>query len=168
MKNEGGLDEELGRFVLLHHRYPPQAAAPDHWDLMFDTQDALLTLQIVTLPSSGGAGAQRLPATRLADHRRRYLTYEGEISGNRGRVRQWAAGEFQCASRVPEPQSPAHLQMTAHATSDEASVRLVSDTLQAQLLIPRCRVGQKTWLTVNAWNLQPPSELGSGEAELKR
>jgi hypothetical protein len=27
-----------------------------------------------------------LPAARLADHRRLYLDYEGEISGNRGRV----------------------------------------------------------------------------------
>jgi hypothetical protein len=31
------------------------------------------------------AGAA-LPAERLADHRRLYLDYEGEISGNRGRV----------------------------------------------------------------------------------
>ncbi|MBV8780188.1 MAG: hypothetical protein JO353_02215 [Phycisphaerae bacterium] len=30
--------------------------------------------------------------TRLADHRRDYLQYEGEISGNRGTVRRVASG----------------------------------------------------------------------------
>ncbi|MFG0282948.1 MAG: hypothetical protein ACF8R7_00870 [Phycisphaerales bacterium JB039] len=33
-------------------------------------------------------------AERIADHRRRYLTYEGPISGNRGRVRRLAEGQL--------------------------------------------------------------------------
>ena len=33
-------------------------------------------------------------AERLPDHRRRYLDYEGPISGNRGSVIRWDAGDY--------------------------------------------------------------------------
>lgn len=38
---------------------------------------------------------QELPVTRLADHRKLYLTYEGDISGGRGRVQIVDRGSYQ-------------------------------------------------------------------------
>ncbi len=38
---------------------------------------------------------ESLPAERIADHRRAYLTYEGPISGNRGHVERLSAGRIE-------------------------------------------------------------------------
>ena len=40
----------------------------------------------------GCKGLEDLEVTRLADHRRMYLEYEGEVSGGRGEVMQVAEG----------------------------------------------------------------------------
>ena len=86
-------------FVLLEHETAPGTApatsgadrAAVHWDLMIEipSQERLATWRLVLDPLGG---AETIPAERLADHRRVYLDYEGEISGGRGRVRRLDRG----------------------------------------------------------------------------
>jgi hypothetical protein len=73
------------RFVLLEHRWQGV-----HWDFMLEHGDALRTWA-VDEPIVIGVD---LPARALPDHRRIYLEYEGEVSGNRGTVRRVAAGVY--------------------------------------------------------------------------
>jgi hypothetical protein len=73
------------RYVVLHHSGIPEP----HFDVMFDTGDAGL---LVTWRSPVWPIAQPTMLTRLVDHRREYLTFEGEISGDRGRVDRVAEG----------------------------------------------------------------------------
>lgn len=47
------------------------------------------------------AGGQRIEATRLADHRPRYLEYEGPLGGGRGTVTRVAAGRVIELDRKP-------------------------------------------------------------------
>ncbi len=75
----------MPRFVLLEHVWNGV-----HWDFMLEDGDVLRTWAI-DAPIVAG---QDLPARALADHRRIYLEYEGEISGNRGCVRRVDAGTY--------------------------------------------------------------------------
>ncbi len=68
-----------------------------HFDLLLEVegQERLRTLQLPQWPLSPGT---EVAFNELPAHRRIYLTYEGEISGGRGRVRRvesgmWKAGE---------------------------------------------------------------------------
>jgi hypothetical protein len=75
----------MPRFVVLEHAWHGV-----HWDLMLEQGEVLRTWAI-DAPIVAG---RDLPARALADHRRIYLDYEGEITGNRGRVRRVDAGTF--------------------------------------------------------------------------
>jgi hypothetical protein len=70
----------MPRFVILHHELPDS----EHWDLMLEHGDLLLTWQLLVDPTTpcGIPG----PARRIGDHRTAYLDYEGAVSGDRGRV----------------------------------------------------------------------------------
>jgi hypothetical protein len=90
--------------VLLLHTLPDGSS---HYDWM------------IRRPDGGGGGggglitfrlSERLDAfrglafvaQRLADHRREYLAYEGEIPGDRGRVQRIAEGSFEFEADAPE------------------------------------------------------------------
>jgi hypothetical protein len=73
------------RFVLLEHRWQGV-----HWDFMLEDGAALRTWAI-DAPVVAGVD---LPARALPDHRRIYLEYEGEVSGDRGTVRRVAEGVY--------------------------------------------------------------------------
>jgi hypothetical protein len=74
----------MPRFVLLEHDHPYP-----HFDLMLEAGPVLWTWRLAALPSENP-----VEATRVADHRLVYLTYEGPISGGRGSVRRQEEGEF--------------------------------------------------------------------------
>jgi hypothetical protein len=74
----------MPRFVILEHDHPHL-----HWDLMLETADVLATWRLPRVPAVG-----TMPATRIGDHRRLYLDYEGPLSGDRGRVTRWDWGTF--------------------------------------------------------------------------
>lgn len=79
----------MGRMVLLRHDLPDGS---HHYDWMLERENgrALLTFRVgVRLDEPG---CTRFDATRLGDHRAAYLTYEGDVSGGRGRVTRVAAG----------------------------------------------------------------------------
>ena len=74
------------RFVILEHDHPVM-----HWDLMLEAGDVLQTWRLMQPPESVGCAIE---ATALGDHRVMYLDYEGPVSGDRGTVKRWDAGEF--------------------------------------------------------------------------
>ena len=85
------------RYVVLHHTgYPGQ---PDHFDLMLavDADGPLKTWRLTRWPAEPSDVAEP-----IHDHRRRYLTYEGPISGGRGQVRRVAAGEADILAGEPD------------------------------------------------------------------
>ena len=84
----------MPRFVILEHQFQGV-----HWDFMLESGELLRTWRLDKPPESG----RPIAATPLADHRRAYLDYEGEISGGRGRVNRWDQGEFEWL--VDEPRS---------------------------------------------------------------
>ena len=52
--------------------------------MMLEEPDALATWQLHRDPRTLADGS--IPATRIGDHRKAYLTYEGPVNGNRGTV----------------------------------------------------------------------------------
>ncbi len=73
------------RFVVLEHRWEGV-----HWDFMLEHGDVLRTWAI---DEPIGAGVD-LPARARPDHRKFYLDYEGDVRGNRGRVRRVDQGVY--------------------------------------------------------------------------
>jgi hypothetical protein len=66
-------------FVVLHHT----GVESPHFDLLFETDTGS---NLKTFRSDVWPLATALDVTRLRDHRRLYLTHEGPIPGDRGRV----------------------------------------------------------------------------------
>ena len=60
-----------------------------HYDFMLESGDILKTWRI---PQSPDHYPQKIE--QIQDHRKIYLDYEGEISGNRGFVKIWDKGDY--------------------------------------------------------------------------
>jgi hypothetical protein len=60
---------------------------------MLETDSALMTWSIQSQSPSGSSFV--CPATRLPDHRKHYLDYEGEVTGNRGTVSRIDTGTYE-------------------------------------------------------------------------
>ena len=73
---------------------------------MIEQADALATWQLALDPLA--RPDRPIPAVRLPDHRKAYLTYEGPVSGGRGEVRRveegWCEvtefGEYRCCGHL--------------------------------------------------------------------
>lgn len=78
------------RFVVLHHQFPAASERADHWDLMLESESSLLTWALSEFLEPG----KSIRAMVLADHRKSYLDYQGQISGNRGSVSRVMHGDF--------------------------------------------------------------------------
>jgi DNA polymerase Ligase (LigD) len=87
---------EMPRFVILEHDWPER-----HWDLMLEDGAKLRTWRLATMPAHGMQSA----AQAIGVHRLHYLDYEGPVSGGRGSVARWDAGDF--AWQRDEPDSVA-------------------------------------------------------------
>ena len=74
------------RYVILHH----VSAADEHWDLMLEQGEVLLTWRLERDPTV--AAGQPIRAQRIADHPKRFLTYEGPLRHAPGSVRRVDAG----------------------------------------------------------------------------
>jgi len=109
------------RYVVLHHT----GFGEPHYDLMFESSPGgtLTTFRAPDWPPVAGDAL-----TRLGDHRRAYLDYEGPVSNNRGEVKRAASGTCEV--------SIATTQMT---------IRLVKP--QALLLLLRLEKDDR-WLVV--------------------
>jgi hypothetical protein len=80
----------MPQFVILRHETPPASLQPSHWDLLLEHGAALKTWSFTDWPTLDNT----ISAEQKPDHRRVYLTYEGELTGNRGSVARKAWGEF--------------------------------------------------------------------------
>ncbi len=92
--------ESAGQFVLLEH----VRGTGRHWDLMFEAGPALATWQLMQNPivKAHSPDAEPISAQRLADHRRAYLDYQGQISGSRGSVTRLDRGQFLLLAQQPD------------------------------------------------------------------
>lgn len=81
----------MPRFVVLYHELPAGVARPSHWDFMLEADDVLFTWALAQPPDSPGL----IPADRIADHAKKWLEYEGLVSGGRGRATRWDRGTFE-------------------------------------------------------------------------
>lgn len=75
----------MPRFAVLEHDWPTL-----HWDFLLESGPVLRAWRLLAEPVMGKV----IPAEANFDHRPLYLDYEGPVSGNRGCVRRWDAGEF--------------------------------------------------------------------------
>jgi len=135
----------MPRFVLLYHDCPPHYARPSHWDLMLEDGDVLRTWALERLPCEWHAAQSRtavvhagcppisetneVAAQQLGDHRRDYLEYEGEMSGDRGSVSRVAAGMF-----TSEKDSPAGWQLS-----------LIGDIVSGVVVLRRIPLSDVHW-----------------------
>lgn len=82
----------MPRFALLEHDHPTL-----HWDFLLEAGPDLWTWRLDANPQTLAA----CRAVRIADHRSMYLDYEGPVSGDRGKVKRIAAGEFAWVEDLP-------------------------------------------------------------------
>lgn len=75
----------MPRFVILTHDFPFM-----HWDLLLEEAESLRSWRLLCEPDVD----VRVQADGLPPHRKRYLDYEGPVSGDRGSVHRWDAGTF--------------------------------------------------------------------------
>lgn len=75
----------MPRYVILTHDHPFL-----HWDLMLEVEGGLRTWRLSAPPAPG----IDIRAEPLGLHRAEYLDYEGPVSGGRGHVQRWDAGQY--------------------------------------------------------------------------
>jgi hypothetical protein len=141
--------------VLLLHEVPDGTA---HVDWMIAPEERgesrLITFRLERSLDALSPG-ESLPAVRLADHRRRYLDYEGPISGSRGSVRRLAQG------RVTACRSAAHaLEMDVEwARGAEQRLRLVRHESAGAATSAE----SERWSVILLASGRPSGYIGSGQ-----
>jgi len=78
------------RFVVHAHK---RTAEPVHYDLMLEKGELLQTFRLELPPDRiNKSGCE---AIKVADHPRRFLTYEGSVHDGRGRIKMVDCGTYQ-------------------------------------------------------------------------
>ena len=85
------------RFVIQHH-----ICEDNHYDLMIESGDILLTWRISSNDIGPLFEGAKIRVKKIQDHRKDYLSYEGPISGDRGRVEIFDSGECELISEKKE------------------------------------------------------------------
>ncbi len=80
----------MPRFVILYHQMPSESQRSNHWDLMLEDGNHLTTWELPMAPIIGN----RFKVLPLADHRLKYLSYEGPLTENRGSVTRYDWGRY--------------------------------------------------------------------------
>ena len=76
----------MPRFTISHHTGSKDG---DHYDLMLEHGEGLRTWRLVNTAFQAFQIARQ-----IKDHRKTYLDFEGEVSGDRGRVKIWDTGTY--------------------------------------------------------------------------
>jgi hypothetical protein len=76
----------MPRFTISHHTGSKDG---DHYDLMLEHGDSLRTWRLANTAFQAFQIARQ-----IKDHRKSYLEYEGDVSGDRGRVKIWDSGTY--------------------------------------------------------------------------
>jgi hypothetical protein len=74
------------QYAILQHR----DRAGEHWDFLIEQPAALATWKLPRDPTA--PGTLPVEGSRIADHRKVYLRYEGPVRGDRGHVRRVDGG----------------------------------------------------------------------------
>ncbi len=98
---------------------PDDSRRPDHWDLMLESGDHLETWSLPELPNVGKC----LSGRKLEPHRLDYLSYEGPISGNRGKVKRVVSGQF--AGDIAPADSPLDFWLEFWIDNEQQSSRFL-------------------------------------------
>lgn len=127
-----------GRFVLLKHDVETKSDRQSHWDLMLEWENELLSFELKRLPDEGVDTF----VTRLPNHRKVYLDFEGAISGNRGIVHREAAGDYD-----------------VRCFEDRIELRLNSERLNARVAFPTengswYAVGREMRIRIEVWEFR--------------
>jgi hypothetical protein len=77
------------KFVVQEHTKSGQI----HWDLMLEKEDTLETWRLSK--ASGLIKNEIVPATKIFDHDKKFLTYEGSVNNGLGNVRIIDSGNFE-------------------------------------------------------------------------
>ncbi len=81
----------MPRFVILRHEGSASYKPGVHWDFLLESGGCLRAWSLAAEP----AAERSIAAEQLADHRLAYLDFEGPVSGDRGVVSRWDAGEYE-------------------------------------------------------------------------
>jgi hypothetical protein len=81
------------RFVIQEHTTPEGV----HWDLMFEQDDVLTTFRLENEPAQ--CLTQEVRAVKIFDHPLRFLTYEGPVQKETGKVRIVDSGVYRFLDR---------------------------------------------------------------------
>ncbi len=115
----------MPRFAISRHDPSHGGSRPLHWDLFLEDGPALLTWALAEPPASDRV----IAAEALPPHRTVYLDYQGPISGDRGSVTRWDAGEFTWVRR----------------TEDEIVVQFAGRALRGQATLTRVDPHAAVW-----------------------
>jgi len=86
----------VGRFAIQRHT----GHGPEHWDLMIEDGEVLAAWHLERPPTPHDQAP--IPAERIPDHRKHYLTYEGPVGGGRGDVALHDSGTATTLDRTPD------------------------------------------------------------------
>jgi len=83
------------KYVIHYHE-----TEPPHYDLMLEVEETLLTWQLVPESLNDLLAGRKATARQIQDHRKKYLTYEGPVSCDRGRVDLFDNGEYRVMKKT--------------------------------------------------------------------
>lgn len=109
----------MPRFAVLIHDHPFL-----HWDLLLECGDVARAWRLLEEPRLGEIRLQPLP-----DHRLFYLDYEGPVSGDRGTVQRFDAGEYEVLSTPP---GSSELHVCLYGEKLKTAVRIGSKSARFQ------------------------------------
>ena len=131
-----------GKIVISVHDWPQV-----HWDMFVDFDSASEHVATWALDHLPGKTALSGQATKLADHRRIYLTYEGEISDGRGRVSIESEGEFETEQSANDKEIQLRLKIKPKAgKSLSGLISLIATEIPVDQ-----KNGRTPVVTKNAW-----------------
>jgi hypothetical protein len=108
-------------FVVLKH----DTSEGTHFDFMLQVGEVLRTWALPYPPAVGGESVGR----KLPDHRLEYLDYEGPISGHRGSVSRFDAGDYRLLEQ----------------SEAEMAVYISGKQLTGRVLLRRLASGSDEW-----------------------
>jgi hypothetical protein len=90
------MDKKFAAFVVHEHRTPMGI----HWDLMLRKGDVLWTWRMDCSPAE--IGKTPLPLVKISDHPLRFLTFEGPVQNQTGRVKFADEGTYELTAQTPD------------------------------------------------------------------
>lgn len=82
------------KFVIHHHTINNNQKEKNHYDLMIEVDDSLLTWRIAEDDLLRLVNEETINAEIIQTHRKEYLSYQGPISCNRGMVHSYDSGKY--------------------------------------------------------------------------